>query len=200
MSHAGGDGSSREQGWVDEHGDALFRYALLRVRDRELAEELVQETFVAALEAHARFENRSAVRTWLVGILKHKIADRYRRLTRERTLDSGDSEDEDGNNSLDQWFDEGGMWQRRPGSFDIDPTDLVGREEFWGTLRACLDELPERQREAFSLREMDERPTKEVAEALGVKPNNLWVMLHRARGRLRACLETRWFGQGEEKQ
>jgi RNA polymerase sigma-70 factor (ECF subfamily) len=189
--------ATQEGAWIDEHGDALFRYALLRVGDREAAEELVQETFLAGLESRGGFEGRSAIRTWLIGILKHKIADRHRRQARERTVEPGAS-DEDVNNSPEQWFDERGMWRRRPASLDLDPTAHADRVEFWRVLTACLEELPARQREAFSLRELDERPTQEAAEAMAVKPNNLWVMLHRARARLRSCLEKRWLGGEKE--
>ena len=194
MTDGGSDEASESASWVDEHGDALFRYALLRVADRELAEELVQETFVAALESASSFERRSTIRTWLTGILKHKIADRYRRLARERTVDAG-AEDEDGNNPPGSWFDERGMWRKKPSDVDLDPTALADREEFWKVLEGCLDELPSRQREAFSLRVLDDRPSEEVTQILSVKANNLWVMLHRARARLRDCLEKRWFAE-----
>jgi RNA polymerase sigma-70 factor (ECF subfamily) len=170
--------------WVDEHGDALFRFAVLRVRDDELAADLVQDTFLSALKAFDGFRGGSSIRTSLTGILKHKIIDYYRR-NRSEVLQSdlspeGEGPDLEHADSL------------RP-SWKDSPSTLVENREFWAAFTSCLDGLPEAQRRAFSLREFDGLSGEEVRKVLDVTPTNLWVMLHRARTKLRRCLETSWF-------
>lgn len=178
--------------WVDDHGDALFRYAILRVKDETVAEDLVQETFLSALKAIDRFQGDSALRTWLVGILKHKIIDYYRK-SRPEVLasDLGPVEVEGhdhrleragGGPTLEEWADS--------------PSTLLENQRFWEVFGGCLDGLPEAHRRAFSLREIDGYKGDEICKILDITSTNLWVMLHRARHKLRACLEENWFGSG----
>ena len=170
--------------WVDEHGDALFRFAILRVRNEELAADLVQDTFLSALKARDGFRGGSTVRTWLTGILKHKIIDYYRKHKVE--IPEAD---------LGPDFPEG-LLQHAPSlspAWDEAPSSLVENREFWGVLSGCLCKLPEAQRRAFSMREFDGMTTEEIRKVLDVTSTNLWVMLHRARAGLRRCLETNWF-------
>jgi RNA polymerase sigma-70 factor (ECF subfamily) len=179
--------------WVDQHGDSLFRYAIVRVGDRTTAEDLVQETFLAALRDEARFAGRSAERTWFASILKHKIVDHLRRQGRERPASAI-------NSSLgDELFDNTGWWQARPSNWPADPKEVLERKEFWDAFRHCLENLPQRLRTIFSLREMDELGTDEVCEAMKVTPGNLGVLMYRARMGLRRCLEINWFGTGTEE-
>lgn len=179
--------------WVDQHGDFLFRYAIVRVADRTTAEDLVQETFLAALRDEARFSGRSAERTWFVSILKHKIVDHLRRQGRERPVSAF-------NSSLgDELFDKTGWWQARPSNWPADPKEVLAKKEFWEAFRHCLENLPQKLRTIFSLRELDDLPTDEVCEALKVTPGNLGVLLYRARMGLRRCLEINWFGTGTDE-
>ncbi len=175
--------------WVDEHSDYLFGYVLPRVRDRHLAEELVQETFLAAIKAVESFRGDSSPRTWLVGLLRRKIADHYRKRGREQQGESIDATDP----MIDAWFDKKGAWIKWPRRWEMDPAELLQRAEFWGVLEDCVQALPERLAEAFTLRKMDDRKPDEVCKLLSITPTNLWVALHRARARLRACLEANWF-------
>jgi RNA polymerase sigma-70 factor, ECF subfamily len=168
--------------WVDQHGDALFRFALLRVRDVELAADLVQDTFLSALKGLDGFHGRSSIRTWLTGILKHKIIDYYRR-NRSEILESDLGPT---GNELEH------AESLRP-SWKESPARMVENREFWDVLTECLSGLPEAHRRAFALREFDDLPSEEIRKVLGVTPTNLWVMLHRARTKLRRCLETNWF-------
>ncbi len=177
------------ESWVDEHGDYLFRYALPRVRDRHVAEELVQETFLAALKAVESFRGDSSPRTWLVGLLRRKIADHYRKRSREGEGESIDATDP----MIDAWFDEKGSWIKWPSRCEMDPAELLQRADFWVVLENCVQALPERQAAAFTLRMMDAREPDDVCKVLSITSTNLWVALHRARARLRACLEANWF-------
>ncbi len=168
--------------WVDEHGDALFRFAILRVRDSELAADLVQDTFLSALKGIDGFRGGSTVRTWLTGILKHKIIDYYRKNKIEVPASDVGPQGTD----LDHAESLAPAWKESPST-------LVENREFWGVLTSCLDGLPEAHRRAFSMREFDGFSSEEIRKVLEVTPTNLWVMLHRARTKLRRCLETNWF-------
>ena len=177
--------------WVDEHGDALFNYALLRVRERATAEDLVQETFLAAVKSKNKFQGGSEVRTWLIGILRHKIGDHFRKSGRGVPVDSPDDADP----VVDGWFDKKGHWLKPPRTWDVNPAELAERQEFWLVLQGCMEALPGRAAEAFSLRVVNDIAAEQVCRVLGITATNLWVLLHRARARLRACLEEKWFGR-----
>lgn len=178
--------------WVDEHGDCLYRYALARVRNEAIAEDLVQETLLAAVRTHERFAGRSAERSWLVGILKNKICDYFRKAGRETNftdLEFFKDEHSDRFDAEDYWIHE-----RGPAEWKPEGEDAMRRAEFWQALQACLKKLPGPAAQVFMLREMDDVPGKEVCEMLKISESNLWVMLHRARMALRQCLETNFFG------
>jgi RNA polymerase sigma-70 factor, ECF subfamily len=179
------------EGWVDRHGDSLYRYALLRLRSRHLAEDVVQDTFLEAIRVRESFAGRSSERTWLIGILRHKILDRLRRSGRERAAESGDSADPaDG-----AIFDRRGRWCVGPASWGGDPSQEMETREFWDVFGRCLSGLPRGLADAFFLRELDGLSAGEVQQLLGITPANLWKRLHRARCLLRQCLESRWFGR-----
>lgn len=177
--------------WLDEHGDCLYGFALLRVRKPEVAEDLVQETLLAALRSQDRFAGKSSVRTWLVGILKYKIIDHFRKLGRETPFtDLQSLDDEQG----DQFKNNAWIHELGPKKWRTDGETAMDRDEFWTTIRACLSKLPPRIADVFLLREMDDQSTDEICAALTISQSNLWVMLHRARLALRGCLEINWFG------
>lgn len=184
--------------WVDEHGDCLYRYALTRVRKEEIAEDLVQETLLVAVRTHERFGGRSSERSWLVGILKNKICDHFRKLGRETNFtDLEFFSDEHGDK-----FDGENYWihERGPADWKPEGEEAMKRAEFWQTLQGCLAKMPERVAQVFMLREMDDMPSKEVCATLNISEANLWVMLHRARMALRECLEVNFFeGKGRAK-
>lgn len=180
--------------WVAEHGDVLFRYAVMRVRDAATAEDLVQETLLAALRGQERFAGQAAERSWLIGILKHKIVDQIRRSCQERPVESVE---ELPPVLAEQFTAEGFLDHSRPhGPYEWDTNDaaeLCHRKEFWEALDRCVRKLPGRTGEAFMLRELDGWSGEEVCKVLGVSATNFWVMLHRARMQLRHCLEQNWF-------
>jgi len=174
--------------WLDLHGDALYAYALARTRNSATAEDLVQDTLVVAFAGREAFKGEAAERTWLIGILKHKVIDCLRRQGREVALVEEADESGDIETTL---FDERGHWQVDVREWS-QPERMLEREEFWDALRDCLAALPERLGRLFMLRELDGMETDELLQVLGISSaNNLWVMLSRARLRLSACLEAR---------
>jgi RNA polymerase sigma-70 factor (ECF subfamily) len=165
----------------------LFRYALLRVRSRDTAEEMVQETFLAALSARTTFRSAASEQTWLVGILKHKILDHFRR--QKRTPLSSDTPDP----ALDRAFTTAGHWKDPPKRWAVDTSILLERAEFWEIFHTCMADLPDSMADAFALRVLSEEDADSVCQVLAIAPTNLWMLLHRARTRLRKCLEAKWF-------
>jgi RNA polymerase sigma-70 factor, ECF subfamily len=186
--------SSAPDRWLNDHGDALYGFAFMRLRDREAAEDVVQETLLAAWRSRANFAADSSERTWLIGILKHKLADHWRRSARQPS-ESLDTADDD--SLIDETFDvaKGGPW-RVPPSFWGDPDAALEQQQFWQVFVDCVGALPPAQARAFSLCELDGMKGNEACKAMDVGATNLWVMLHRARLRLRQCLENNWFGRG----
>jgi RNA polymerase sigma-70 factor (ECF subfamily) len=175
--------------WVDAYGDYLYRYAMSRTQDPMMAEELVQEAFLAALRSRTTFEGRSSERTWLTGILKHKIIDAFRRRNREQSMDDSESM----SNAFDGLFKESGSWKHGPSRWKADPESMMERKDFWAVFYQCLEALSRRLAKAFTLREMEGLSTEEICKVLNVTATNCWVMLYRARMSLRRCLETNWF-------
>src|SRR5437016_360220 len=164
----------------------LLRYAALQLRDRPTAEDVVQETLLAALAGEASFGGRSNLRTWLTGILKHKIVDAIRRASREAP-----TADED---QMEELFDETGHWREMPSAW-ADPDASLEQKEFFVKLEECLSRLPARTAQAFMLREHLGFETDEICKELGVTATHCWVLLYRARMALRLCLEQNWFGR-----
>jgi len=173
--------------WVDQYGDYLYRYALSRLRNGEASEEVVQQTFLSALEHRDQFAGKGSERGWLLGILKRKIIDFIRQRNRTSSLP-----DDGGGDPSDAYFDGQGSWNTDLRAAIRRPLDSLEREEFWQILRGCLQTLPERQADVFALREMDELGTEEICKDLEITSSNLWVLLHRARLRLAICMKGRW--------
>ncbi len=129
---------------------------------------------------------------WLVSLLRRKIADHYRNCYREGETEGIDTTDP----TIDAWFDENGSWIAMPKRCELDPSALQQRADFWNVLQSCTQALPDRLADVFTLRVVDNRKPAEVCKVLSITPTNLWVALHRARARLRACLEANWFESG----
>ena len=176
--------------WVDAYGDRLFRYAVSRVRDEGSAEDLIQDTFLAAFKSRDRFKGESSELTWMTGILRNKIFEFYRRQAKDVPLRTSDE-------ALDpesEFFD-ARHWSASaaPRDWGGEPARSAESAEFSAALRQCLDALSENVARAFILREMEGVSSDETASALGVAPGHLAVLLYRARMRLRRCLEKNHF-------
>lgn len=187
------------QGWVEEHGDCLYRFASARVRDAAVAEDLVQETFLAALEGAHHHEGPDAQRRWMIGIMKHKIVDHFRRIAREPNVHSNDH----GDRAQDNDFLPDGHWRPELAaihSWPEKPDGLLEQQQFRQVLAACLKRLSPRAAQVFTLREMDEIETEEICRLLRLTRTNLDVILHRARKQLRNCLAARYFGWSQEHE
>ena len=169
---------------VDTYLDQILRAARGAGLNPQLAEEVTQNTFATFIETAGRFEGRSHVRTWLFGILYRKIQETRRAVAKDRHIDDIDEVFEDR-------FDEKNSWSRPPRDAEDELFSAEARRE----IDDCLEEVPDRQRMAFVLREVEELPTKEICKILDVSSTNIGVLLFRARNRLRECLESKW-GQG----
>lgn len=182
-----------------EHRPVLLRYALLQLRDNELADDAVQETLLAAWQSAANFEGKSRIRTWLIGILKHKIADHWRRSAREVVASDIDyATTDDGEADEDDFFTSNGHWNDGPSTWN-DPEAALKQQEFWRIYEACQNNLPPQMARVFMLRELVGLEAEEICRETGVSDANYWVIMHRARLRLRECLEIRWFNQAKTK-
>ena len=168
--------------WVSLYGDYLYRYALVQLGDRSNAEDLVQETFLAALQARDRFHGQSSERTWLVSILRHKICDYFRRRCRERTIPDSSSTGADGR------FDQTMFWLHETAAECLSPSRRLDLQDFRRSLETALHILPRRIAEAFTMYEMEEFSSAEICQHLDISEGNLWTMVHRARKQLRGLL------------
>lgn len=165
----------------------LLKYAQLQLRNRAWAEDAVSETLLAALEKPQSFAGQSQLKTWLIGILKHKLIDQIRRNSREMSTTVEDGVDLD-----DALFQADGHWREAPQDWG-DPEHCLRQLDFMRVLEACVEQLPGQQGRLFMMREWLELDSEEICKKLAISPTNLWVMLHRARLRLRECLQLNWF-------
>lgn len=183
---------SNPERWLDEHGDALFRFALLRVQDETTAEDLVQETLLAAWTGRDQRSGGSSERTWLIGILKNKTVDHFRKSWREQPLGDDPAEDVPEEPGIDEFFTPNGQWDLRPSTWG-NPVRALEQQQFFEVLQRCMQRLSPRLAQLFVLRELHDMSNEEICKELGVSATNVWVMLYRARMGLRQCLESRWF-------
>ena len=178
--------------WLSLHGDVLYRYGLARVRDPELAEDLVQDTFLAALKAQANYGGQASEQTWLIGILKHKMIDYFRKASRERTQEFDEQVVDEEN---DDYFDQQGGWKVDLSHWSK-PEQSMQQDQFMQVLQQCIERLPKRMAQLFILREFDGMESEEVCELMSIATmSNFWVMQSRTRVQLRHCLDINWVNQ-----
>lgn len=176
--------------WVKNHADYLYAFAITRINDEEQAKDLVQETFLAALEKINNFEGKSSERTWLTAILKNKIIDIYRkRSSGLKNIDVKEAEQEQ-----NDFFGEDGHWlpEHGPKEFGIEHHDHLVNREFENVLQKCIQKLPALWMAVFTMKHIEEQATDIICTELKVTASNFWVIIHRAKLNLRACLQKNW--------
>ncbi|HEY8929471.1 MAG TPA: sigma-70 family RNA polymerase sigma factor [Mucilaginibacter sp.] len=177
--------------WVAAHADYLYGFAITRINDEEQARDLVQDTFLAALQKVGGFAGKSSERTWLTAILKNKIIDVYRKKSSGlKTTDVKEAEEE----QADFFDSNDGHWinNNGPREFGIEDKDQLVSREFESILKKCLQKLPVLWMSVFTMKHIDEEPTETICTELKVTPANFWVIIHRAKVSLRACLQKNW--------
>jgi RNA polymerase sigma-70 factor (ECF subfamily) len=174
--------------WIDLHADYLFNYTITRISDRDLAKDLVQDTFFAGLKAKDNFQGKATERTWLISILKRKIIDQYRKMNSAKGkaeikmnfYDDGEREGE--------WIEE-----RVPSSWEAEAEKNIESKELNLALENCIGNLPEKYRVVFTMKTIQDFDTDVICKELDITASNLWVIIHRARTQLRKCMEDNWF-------
>lgn len=176
--------------WVEEYSDFLFRYTRKHFSDQYLAEEIVQETFVAAVKAIGGFKRDCSPKTWLTSILKFKIIDRIRAKERDNSV----SLEEVNDNDLNRYFDEVEHWRSDTGPvhWQLEPDTVFEQKQFVTMFDQCMGKLPTRFKNVFLLREQEGLSRKEISEGLKLSSANVGVILHRSRLALRDCLQVNW--------
>lgn len=178
---------------LESHRKYLLRYALFQLRDPSLAEDAVQDTFIAALAQHDGFQGRSQLRTWLTAILKNKVIDLVRKRGRGLPADAVPLGEED--DSADSSFNAKGRWIDPPADWGL-PDAALESNQFWRVYQKCCQRMPERHALVFSMREVMDMSTEEICKKLEISTSNLHVILYRARLSLRSCMTKDWFGAG----
>lgn len=170
---------------------ALLRFAILQLRNQTLAEDVVQDALIAVLEHPDRFAGQSSLRTYVTGIMKHKIIDALRASVRTRRIETQDDQSED--DVIDSLFKANGHTHDMPRQWG-DPEATLEQKDFFRVMEICLEKLPAKTARIFMMREWLELETDEICKELNISASNAWVMLYRARIRLRECLDLNWFG------
>jgi len=174
--------------WIDLYADYLFNFTISRVNDREIAKDLVQETFLAGLKSMKNFKGEASERTWLISILKRKVIDYYRKINSNkgkaevRIAYNSDTETEG------DWLEE-----QVADPFDKNAEDTLQNEELGDAIYNCLSKLPEKQAKVFRMKTIEGIETEDICNDLNITASNLWVIIHRARTAMATCLKENWF-------
>lgn len=175
--------------WLEKYGDMLFQYALPRVNDSVLAEDMVQDTFLSALKGLDGYKGEASEKNWLFAILKNKIIDFYRKKSAEQAVMAMP----DLKQVEDEWFTEDGQWaaNRMPKNWQAADSSLE-RKEIRKIINWCKDHLKEMQQYVFILKYMEELDADQICKVLKISASNYWVLIHRARLQMRDCVEKYW--------
>ena len=178
--------------WVSKYADSLFSYAMKRVNNEEVAQDLVQETFLGGLKSRHNFDGNSTEKTWLIAILKFKIIDHYRSKNKQQTSKINQSDGEE----LDHYFFDDNTGHFKPehsiiGNFE-QADEQLEKKEFYKVLEDCLKKLPTKLSSVFHLKMLLEEKTEVICQTLNISDTNYWVILHRAKVQLRSCMSNNW--------
>ncbi len=178
------------QKWVDEYADMLYKFVASRVADKEIAKDIVQETFLSAWKAREGYKGEASEKNWLFTICRNKVIDYYRKEGKKAEVSLDDHENSDffDTNRRDHWKKE-----NKPKDWGVNYNQAIETKEFYAVLSKCQDKLQSQQQAVFTLKHIDDMPTKEICKVLGISSSNYWVLMHRAKLQLRKCIEKNWF-------
>ncbi|HEY9258019.1 sigma-70 family RNA polymerase sigma factor [Chitinophaga sp.] len=181
--------------WVKLYADELYRFAFIKLSDSGLAQDLVQDTFLSALQATAQFRGESSEKTWLMAILKNKITDHFRKSGKVPITTSIDEEKTGDSDPHHFFFNEKGHWRKEmaPKAWVTEISSKQEQTDFYSILRACMDKLSEMGKKIFNGKYLEEKESTEICKELSITASNYWVIVHRAKLQLRGCLEKNWF-------
>lgn len=184
----------KPENWVKNYASGMYKYLMMRVKYKEVAEDIVQETFIAALNSQNNFSGNSSEKTWLYSIMKFKLADYYRKHYKNTPAENNsDSE------FLSNYFDDGdnNHWKAdtKPQAWHSDVELCLENKEFNGILEDCIKKVPTKTASVFTLKYLEDQDSKEICALLDISEANLWTLMHRAKLMLRSCLEQNWFTQ-----
>lgn len=183
------------KGWVESYSDKLYTWAYYKTSSRETAEDLVQDTFLAAVISFNKFGGESNPQTWLIAILNNKIIDYHRKKMKDPVIIEAAQHLQEGAGFFDNWFDKNGRWlkEQQPGSWENTSEHLLDDHHFRNVLQLCMEKLPVNWFSAIQLKYLEEKKAEHICQELGIAPTNYWQVLHRAKLQLRKCLEVNWF-------
>ncbi|MFM2344659.1 MAG: hypothetical protein RLZZ210_1270 [Pseudomonadota bacterium] len=175
------------------HSDELYRFALFRLQNKELSEDLVQETIISAWKSRDSFLNQSSLKTWLISILKRKIIDYFRSQYSKELVCLDDKHDylAEQNKYDDEMFSQDGHWLEAPQKW-AEPSNIIQQRSFLTILEQCLERLNSKLASVFIMKEIDDEDSENICKELNISASNLWVLLYRARMNLRQCIEVKW--------
>ena len=181
--------------WVEMYSDKMYSWTFYKTNSKEIAEDLVQDTFLAAFESISKFEGKSDPKTWLFAILNNKIAEHFRKIYRNPILSENQANPNEGESFFDTLFDSNGEWQKeeRPKEWQNTEAHLLDDVAFVKVLEACMDKLPANWNAVIQLKYLEEKKGDLICQELGIAPTNFWQILHRSKLQLRKCLENHWF-------
>ena len=179
---------TKPEQWVEEYGDYLYRYALSRICDPAMAEDLVQETFLAGIKGLGAFDNRVEIKFWLRGILRNKVVDYIRKDVPLKYVNDLEEFDEPPT-TLRKHF---GITSRKVQKWSFNPAQQYENKEFWQVFENCLSKMKEPLRSIYTMKEIENEPNEKICKDFKITPNNLWVIIHRARTSLKKCLNKNW--------
>ena len=185
--------SSLVSGWVQQYADSLYQTALYKTHQTEIAEDLVQETFLAALQNIEKYEGKASPKTWLSSILKNKIADFFREHYRNKQYISNENITDE-SLSFDHYFDENGRWKPHKSPTVWNDSDkALDQMAFQQVMHTCIAKLPTKWQGILKDKYLEDAASDSICEENAISKSNFWQIMHRAKLRLRCCLEQLWF-------
>jgi RNA polymerase sigma-70 factor (TIGR02943 family) len=178
--------------WIMRYSDALYSYAKDHGFDDDGAKDMVQETFISAWRGMDRYRGETSAKNWLFLILKNKVTDHFRKAATKKGMNSAQHHGND-----NSYFDEEGHWKMEayPREWQVNLSELVEARDFDKVFNSCKSKLSEVQRAVFIMKYVDEMKSEDICRDLGITSSNYWVLLHRAKVQLRACLQKNWFSK-----